>query len=405
MLSVLCRSTGLFFLILIMRKMLGKVVPRRTWVYLWSLVVLRFLIPCNIRVALWSKENSSYHIKIDGDSKELFSGEILLFLSVIWVIGILFTALKLGIMFYTEIKLLQEAIPYNVDRLDASIPQPSRRKVRFVLSDKVQSPVTYGILKPVIVLSPDSVRKNEMVLSHVLIHEMMHILHFDNLYKMLSMIALAIYWFDPFAWVLFFMLSKDIELACDESVLSYIGEDQKKQYALSLLSIADRNGESFSCSTGFGKKNLIERMEMIMNHRRIKPRKTVAIMALIGVISLVFFVSAKDNSQQFSAVNASDEDLSSEADIIVSDELSSSDSEEDILEDDSSEDTEEYEAPVISDKESVSAEVSGTDSEENLNPWYRKYNPDLTDEEVRQIEAVHEANRQLIADYEAKHKK
>ena len=128
-------------------------------------------------------------------------------------------------------------------------------------------------------------------------------------------------------------------------------------------------------------------------------------MALIGVISLVFFVSAKDNSQQFFAVNASDEDLSSEADIIVSDELSSSDSEEDILEDDSSEDTEEYEAPVISDKESVSAEVSGTDSEENLNPWYRKYNPDLTDEEVRQIEAVHEANRQLIADYEAKHKK
>ena len=34
-----------------------------------------------------------------------------------------------------------------------------------------------------------------------------------------------------------------------------------------------------------------------------------------------------------------------------------------------------------------------------------KYDPDMTDEEVRQIEAVHEANRQLIADYEAKHKK
>lgn len=402
MLSVLCRSTGLFFLILIMRKMLGKVVPRRTWVYLWSLVVLRFLIPCNIGVVLWSEENGSYHIKSDGNSKEFFSGDFLLLLSVIWVIGILFTAVKLGIMFYTEIKLLQEAIPYDVDRLDASIPQTSIRKVRFVLSDKVQSPVTYGILRPVIVLSPDSVRKNEMVLSHVLIHEMIHILHFDNLCKMLGLIVLSIYWFDPFAWVLFFMLSKDIELACDENVLSYIGEDQKKQYALSLLSIADRNGDGFSFSTGFGKKNLIERMETIMNHRRIKPRKAVVITVLISSISFVFFVSAKDKSQHYSAVNASDEDLSSEADIIVSDELSFSDREEGILEDNPSADIEEYETPVISDKESVTTEVSGTDSEENLNPWYRKYYPDMTDEEVRQIEAVHEANRQLIAEYEAK---
>lgn len=62
---------------------------------------------------------------------------------------------------------------------------------------------------------------------------------------------------------------------------------------------------------------------------------------------------------------------------------------------------------IVSSVENKSGEetVSDNSSDENLNPWYRKYYPDLTDDDVRKIEAVHEANRRLIAEYESQNHK
>ena len=42
-----------------------------------------------------------------------------------------------------------------------------------------------------------------------------------------------------------FYLSKDIEMACDENVISYIGHEGKKEYALSLYEMAEYYSEKF----------------------------------------------------------------------------------------------------------------------------------------------------------------
>ena len=50
-------------------------------------------------------------------------------------------------------------------------------------------------------------------------------------------------------------------MACDENVISYIGHEGKKEYALSLYEMAEYYSENFRLFNGFGKSAVVERIE------------------------------------------------------------------------------------------------------------------------------------------------
>ncbi|WP_162198451.1 M56 family metallopeptidase [Paenibacillus wulumuqiensis] len=52
---------------------------------------------------------------------------------------------------------------------------------------------------------------------YVPMHEYMHIRRLDSLVKMLLILVLCLHWYNPFVWIMFLLVNRDLELCCDES--------------------------------------------------------------------------------------------------------------------------------------------------------------------------------------------
>ena len=99
------------------------------------------------------------------------------------------------------------------------------------LCDAVESPFILGFFRPRIYL-PSNIAEEDM--EHVLAHERAHLQRRDHWWKPLGYVLLAVYWFNPLIWVVYLLLCRDIELACDEKVINRPNTD-RKAYSEALL--------------------------------------------------------------------------------------------------------------------------------------------------------------------------
>lgn len=119
-----------------------------------------------------------------------------------------------------------------------------RRKVTIWECDRIPSPFVLGIFRPQIYI-PFRMEKKEQ--QYILAHESWHIRRYDPLWKMVAFVLLAVYWWNPFAWIAFFYMTRDMEMSCDEAVLAQFGNEIKQGYSASLLSFAmERHPYSFA---------------------------------------------------------------------------------------------------------------------------------------------------------------
>jgi beta-lactamase regulating signal transducer with metallopeptidase domain len=90
--------------------------------------------------------------------------------------------------------------------------------------ETITSPLTYGLLKPVILLPSTLDFSDENKVNCILYHEFIHIKRLDILWKFISLVVLAVHWFNPLIWVAYVLMNRDIELSCDEEVVKRIGD-------------------------------------------------------------------------------------------------------------------------------------------------------------------------------------
>ena len=144
----------------------------------------------------------------------IFVGEI------VWLAGM---ALLIGHSVASLMRLRQKLI--GAVRLQHNI----------YLVDHITTPFVFGLISPKIYL-PSTLSERER--GYIILHEQMHIRHFDYIIKILAFFALTIHWFNPFVWVAFFFAGKDMEMTCDESVIKQLGSDICQEYSASLLGLA-----------------------------------------------------------------------------------------------------------------------------------------------------------------------
>ena len=72
-----------------------------------------------------------------------------------------------------------------------------------------------------------------------------------------------------------------MELSCDEAVLRALPDDAKKEYALSLLSVA--KGQDLFVSA-FGGATLRLRVERVLSYRRLSAAAGIAFSMLTGAL-------------------------------------------------------------------------------------------------------------------------
>ena len=146
-------------------------------------------------------------------------------------------------------------------------------------AENLKTPFVLGLIKPKIYLP---VGLNTTERSYILLHEQTHIHRKDHIIKVLAFLTLSIHWFNPLVWIAFMLMSKDMELSCDERVLKEMDEDIKKPYANSLLSLATGIHILNGSPLAFGEGNVRGRIKNVLNYK--KPRFWIVVVSIIAVI-------------------------------------------------------------------------------------------------------------------------
>lgn len=100
----------------------------------------------------------------------------------------------------------------------------------------VNTPLTCGVLRPLIILPRNAPEWNGPRLQAVLLHESAHIRRRDCLAKYVASVSRAMLWWNPLAWMLAARMHEEQERACDEAVLS--AGVAPEDYAQALLDTA-----------------------------------------------------------------------------------------------------------------------------------------------------------------------
>jgi beta-lactamase regulating signal transducer with metallopeptidase domain len=100
----------------------------------------------------------------------------------------------------------------------------------------VSTPLTCGVLRPLILLPVATWDWDAPRLSAVLLHEGAHVQRRDCLAKYVAQAVRALLWWNPLAWMLAGRMDQEQELACDEAVLS--AGVAPEDYAQTLLDAA-----------------------------------------------------------------------------------------------------------------------------------------------------------------------
>jgi beta-lactamase regulating signal transducer with metallopeptidase domain len=115
-----------------------------------------------------------------------------------------------------------------------------RRKVRLLHSGQNLVPMTWGWLRPVVLLPASSVFWSQERLRRVLLHELAHVARFDSPVQSLARVTCSVFWFHPAAWYAARSMRREAEMACDDRVIEV--EGTPFAYAEDLLRIAHTLG-------------------------------------------------------------------------------------------------------------------------------------------------------------------
>jgi len=312
-------SVFLITAVLLIRAVISKKAPRWTVCMLWTLVGIRLLVPFSIEsnfslvpnlsveyksintedktdidINQLSKDDSENSSIVEGindsvsyienESEKTFeynSGKTNVFNIVqnVWFSGFCLMIIY-GAFVYIRLKKRVSIF---------SLCENGVRK-----SENISSPFVVGVFNPKIYI-PYGISSEAQ--SQIIAHEKAHIKRGDHITKLFSFVVLAVHWFNPFVWIYFMTLNKDIEYACDEKVLSGLSIEEKKQYALALLEYSVKKYVAVSPSpVSFGEIGVKKRIKNVFVNKITS--KIVYVFAFLLFVSIsVLFMTKQDNTQ------------------------------------------------------------------------------------------------------------
>ncbi len=176
---------------------------------------------------------------------------------------------------------------------------PLRRRLTVRTSDRIAAPLTYGILRPVILLPRKTNWSNETQLQYVLTHEYIHICRWDALTKLIAAATLCIHWFNPLVWLMFLLFNRDIELSCDECLIRRYGSESRSSYALTLIDMEEEKSGLLPLYNSFSKHAIEERITAIMKTKKLSWAASFLGAVVLITVVLIFATSAKADISGF----------------------------------------------------------------------------------------------------------
>ena len=327
-------SGAIFIAVVIaVRAILINKLPKRTFLALWGIALLRLLIPFSIPsiLSVYSFINRSIPVKEtvsdmpvsdfipSAQTGQLFiaestpqaqmqqsSMEISVW-TVIWCAGVIFCVAYFIISYLHWSFEFRTSMPVSNTFVTQWLGEHRlKRPIAIRQSDRIETPLTYGIFRPVILMPVKRDWENKKQLQYILLHEYVHICRFDIVTKLLSAFTLCIHWFNPMVWIMYVLFNRDIELACDECVIRKFGENSKSEYALTLISMEEKKNGLMPICNNFSKNAIEERITAVMKIKKTTFAAVIMATAIVASVTTVFATSATQDDKQRTAITATD---------------------------------------------------------------------------------------------------
>lgn len=205
--------------------------------------------------------------------------------AVVWCVGIVLLLGYAVVSYFRLRRHLSTAV-----RLEGNVYQ----------SEFVASPFILGLFRPHIYV-PYGLEGQ--ALAYVLAHERAHLRYGDHLVKLLAFAVLAVHWFNPLVWLAFFLMSRDMEMRCDEAVLAQNGYSTKA-YSETLLSFAVKGRFPAPVPLAFGETAVKGRIKNALRWKQPKLWVTVLAVLLCVVALVACGTSAKETDGPLSITEA-----------------------------------------------------------------------------------------------------
>jgi len=168
-------------------------------------------------------------------------------LIALWVIGFAALLARHVIGFVGTMRLARRASIVNDDHTARELASiacavGTRRDVRLGYSTEVQTPITFDVVKPYVLLPEEAKSWSAERRRAVLVHEAAHIARGDWLSQAIGQLTCELFWFHPLAWRAFAHLRDEAERAADDVVLR--SGMRAVDYATHLLDLADHVAHS-----------------------------------------------------------------------------------------------------------------------------------------------------------------
>ena len=293
------KSLFLLAIIFLVRPILNKKAFRSASIILWILLLIYLISPYELELGI-ENTNGNYILLVITNFSESFLGWLInkigyIFFKLNRIIGSILIFAYLLIKINKFYKVMESSVLIDNSLCKKKIREFGlKRKVEIYINNNLKTPLTFGILRPRIILQ-DHILADEKLLDHVLIHELMHIRKFHILLNHLANIIACIYCYNPLLWLSLKYLDQDIEINCDKLVVEHLGDTVKnrKAYCSSMLKLVER---------GFYENNLYLKLNPNIERINIIKIWKKTLMGLISFIlafslSLPAFANVTDLSQ------------------------------------------------------------------------------------------------------------
>ena len=170
--------------------------------------------------------------------------------------------------------------------------------------DHLTTPFVLGIIKPRIYI-PFHLTVEEK--PYILAHETYHIRRGDPIVRLFAFVLLAAYWINPFVWIAYFLMIRDMEMSCDEAVLLQLGTQIRKAYSNSLLTFATGRKQVTFSPLAFGESNTSGRIKNILDFK--KPKVWGSLLAILAVILAAVFCLTGQKTEDDTSASQSEQQV------------------------------------------------------------------------------------------------
>ncbi len=316
--------TGVGLLLLAIKTLLkDKLSPR--WQYaVWAVLALRILIPAYtgkyyvlLPLPLWvetakvifephwaSAYTNVYEAtQVTSPIPWLTGAPVSIsdWLFLIYVVGVAVTLLWYLISWLRLCLLLRQGTPVPADvqeQIERIGEAYACKTCRAVELPGLPSPMVCGVFRPALAL-PEGKELDD----HVILHELLHLKYKDALQNVFWCFCRALHWCNPIVRLLLNRVGNDMESLCDQRVLERLRGEDRRNYGISLLAMANDKYPRAVGTTSLsnGGKNIAQRIEAIVRFKRY-PRgmalASVCVVVVLAASCLVGMVDKKAGLQE-----------------------------------------------------------------------------------------------------------